>query len=154
MALFACLGHASASQPAPETLNSTATAGYDQVIAHIPHDRAAIASVALAEVNIALHYAKKRTEDGLCHGNWTPSGEALRQFGPRPVAQRAEQKIWLYQSWRKAHPLACDGVSRAQFFLEMSRHLPAWISIRPAGQTTAFNQGFERPLPSAYLATR
>jgi hypothetical protein len=154
LVLLAGLGQTFAAKSLPEVVNSDATDNYDQVIAHIPYSRAVIASAALAELNIILYKAKTSAEQILCHGHWSPSGEALQQVGPLAVKQRAARKVWLYQSLRRAHPLACDGVSRAQYFLEMSRHLPAWVSIRPAGQTSAFNQGLVQPLPPAYFAER
>lgn len=152
--LLAWSGQTPGVQPLPEKLNASVTINYDQVIAHMPRDRAATASVALAELNIALHNAKKRTEQTLCGGHWSPSGETLQQVGPLVARKRAHEKIWLYQSLRRAHPLSCDGISRAKFFLEMSRHLPEWVSIRPAGQTTGFNQGSALQLPPSHLAVR
>ena len=152
--LLPWLGRVVAAQPSPEAANPVSIDNYDQIIAQMPLNRAAIASVALAELNIALHQAKNRAEQTLCQGNWTPSGEVVQQIGPLVVAKTAAPKIWLYQSLRRAHPLACDRVSRAQFFLEMSRHLPAWVSIRPAGQIVSFSEGLVQPLPPSYLATR
>ena len=154
LALLAGLGQAFAAKSLPGVINSDATDNYDQVIARIPYSRAGIASVALAELNIILYEAKTSAEQTLCDGHWSPSGEALQQVGPLAVKQRDAEKIWLYQSLRRAHPLACDGVSRAEYFLEMSRHLPAWVSIRPAGQISVFNQGVVQPLPPASLAER
>lgn len=152
--LLPWLGRTFAAQPLPEAANLDVIDNYDQFIAQMPHNRAAIASVALAKLNIALRNAKNRAEQTLCHGDWTPSGEVLQQIGPLAVAPDGAPKIWLYQSLRRAHPLACDRVSRAQFFLEMSRHLPAWVSIRPAGQIISFSEGLAQPLPPSYLAVR
>lgn len=156
MALLLCtwLGQVIATLPLPARANPGVTDNYDQITAHIPHHRAAIASVALAEVNTILLSAKKNAERALCQGHWTPSGELLQLVGPVVVEPRPGHKTWLYQSLRRAHPLTCDRVSRAQFFLEMSRHLPAWISIQPAGQATAFRQGVVQPLPPSHLAVR
>jgi hypothetical protein len=134
-----------------ETVASDIQASYDQVIAKIPFNRAATAAVALAELNIAMHKAKKNAEQTLCHGNWSPTGETRQEVGPLVVKLNADQKIWLYRSLRRAHPLVCPRISRAQFFLEVSRHLPAWVSIRPAGQARVFNQGSVQPLPVSHL---
>jgi len=127
---------------------------YDEVVAHIPQKQARIGSVALAELTIALHQAKLRAEQTLCLGNWTPSGETVQRVGPLRMEAQGRPKVWLYRSLRRAHPLACQHVSRTQFFQEMSRHLPAWVSIRPAGQTLSFNLGHAQPLPPSRLAVR
>jgi hypothetical protein len=145
-------------QPAPEPSVPQAYGQYDEVVAELPRDQAPIASVALARINIALHQAKQRTEKEFCAGQWTPRGPLLRQYGPRAqqrdtAAER--QEYWAFHSFRVAEPIYCQQLSRAQFFLEMSRHLPAWISIRPAGQLTAYQQG-ESLLPGreSLLAVR
>lgn len=114
---------------------------YDQVVVQMPAEQAPIAAVAMARLMIALHTARKQAALSLCNGNWTPGGEPVQQIGPLALAPDPEASIWLYESLRRPRPLACKDVSRARFFMEMSRHLPAWISIRPAGQATAFRQG-------------
>ncbi len=152
--LIACLGQAALASPSPEPAVVDPACDCDQLIAHIPSERAAIASVALARLNIALHTAKIRAERSLCQGDWSPSGETLQQAGPTVIASGGSDKVWAYQSLRRAQPLNCGQVSRTRFFQEMSRYLPPWVSIRPAGQTTAFNQGIARSLPSSYLAVR
>jgi len=138
----------------PELTPADVLQDYDQVIAQIPGDHARIASVALAELNIALHQAKKQAALTLCQGHWMPSGEVVQQLGPLPVTQSDGGTIWIYQAARHAHPLACEHTSRAQFFQEMSRHLPAWISLRPAGELVTFSQGHVKPPPHPRLAIR
>jgi hypothetical protein len=117
------------------------TQDYDQVIVQMPAEQAPLASVAMARLMIALHTARKQAALSLCNGHWTPGGEPMQQIGPLSLAPDPEANIWLYESLRRPRPLACKDVSRARFFMEMSRHLPAWISIRPAGQATAFRRG-------------
>ncbi len=119
---------------------------YDEVTAKLPREQAAIASVAQARINIALHHARRLTEQRLCAGNWSPRGSIHRQQGPLLVRQAdfnagPNDNVWFFQTLREPVRLACNGVSRARYFMEMSRHLPAWISIRPAGLATQFRLG-------------
>lgn len=125
---------------------------FDSVMAEIPADQATIGSVALAKLNIALRSARLHAQQTLCHGHWSPGGESLKVSGPAPGKNAFGQPVWHYQSLRQPHPLACSGVSRARFFLEMSRHLPAWVTIRPAGYTIAFQLGKVRATRSTSLA--
>lgn len=127
---------------------------HDQVIARMPGGEAQIAPVMLAKLNIALHQAKKQAADVLCQGHWLPDGERILQFGPAPATLDDGSKVWVYRAARRAQPLACEQVSRAQFFLEMSRHLPAWVTVRPAGQLTAYRQGSVVFVAPSHLATR
>ncbi|HFD80220.1 MAG TPA: hypothetical protein ENK05_07515 [Gammaproteobacteria bacterium] len=145
----ACL-HAYATPP-PGSLDATPSStppqdeyAYDQVVAEIPLARAATAGAALAVVNVALHEARRRAQQQLCAGRWSPSGPVRRQDGPRRPKQpttMSGKSHWYLQTLREARPLACNGSSRAQFFMEMSRYLPDWIRLRPAGQLTAFSHG-------------
>jgi hypothetical protein len=117
---------------------------YDEVIAVVPQEQAALASVVLAEVNIALHDARRRTQQALCAGQWAPNGTLLLQYGPQleaPDPAAANARAWIYRAIRQPNDIACDQVTRVGFFLEMSRHLPDWITIRPAGQPIAYRQG-------------
>jgi hypothetical protein len=140
--LLTCLAACGRAQALPEAAATAEAFYYDQVSARIPRDEAPIASVAMARLIIALHSARKLAAQSLCNGNWPPAGQTLQRIGPfLPPTEVSEDSVWIYQSLQRAHPLACGQVSRARFFQEMSRHLPAWISIRPAGQTTVFNQG-------------
>jgi hypothetical protein len=111
----------------------------------MPRKAAPVASVALATINIALHNARLNAEQALCGGLWAPRGRLLHQQGPSIALMRLSPhktvKNWHYNTLREAQPLACKTVSRADFFLEMSRHLPDWILIRPAGQFTAYHKG-------------
>jgi len=117
---------------------------YDQIVAQIPIGHAPIGSVALANLNIALHSAKQQAEITLCGGRWTPPGTVVFQQGPA-IEQRFfhtdEIPAWHYVAFRHPRELACNTNSRAAFFLEMSRNLPGWVQIRPAGQLSAFQQG-------------
>ncbi len=115
---------------------------YDQFIARIPLDYAPTGAVALATLNLALHKAKKQAEITLCKGQWTPHGSVVFQQGPA-IKRSPPQGIpsWHFNAFRQPWELACGTTSRAAFFLEMSRYLPAWIKIRPAGQLLAFRQG-------------
>ena len=122
---------------------------YDSMTAEMPVTQATIGSVALAKLNIALRAARLQAQETLCQGSWNPIGQAMQVTGPKPATDVAGRPVWRYQSLRQAHPLACTGVSRAQFFLETSRHLPAWVTIRPAGNTVAFRLG---EIDSASLA--
>jgi hypothetical protein len=107
--------------------------------------------VALARLVIALHDARGRAASKFCSGNRAPSGAAVQQTMDR----LPDQKIWCYRSLRQPLPLACGPVSREQFFLEMSRHLPLWVSLRPAGQNTTFSQGaMIEPLPQSRFVNR
>jgi hypothetical protein len=135
------LAHSAAAESLPNPAASTAAQDYDQVIAYMPQAQAEIASVALARLIIALHDAKTSTARRLCDSTWTPSGTAVQKLGPSLAEHPANQKVWFYHSLRHAFPLACGQVSRVQFFLEMSRHLPAWVFLRPAGQEITFSQG-------------
>lgn len=127
---------------------------YDSMTAEIPVAQAAIGSVALAELNIALRAARLEAQKTLCQGNWNPIGQTMQVTGPKPATDATGRPVWHYQSLRQAHPLACTGVSRSRFFLEMSRHLPAWVTIRPAGYTVAFRLGEIEPAPPTSLASR
>lgn len=137
--------NARTSQKTPTSYNPDTLANYDQVIASVPRNEAATASVALASITIALHRAKQSAEHELCGGRWAPRGNLLRRQGPaidrNPPGTAKTPTPWHYNALRQALPLACNKVSRAEFFLEMSRHLPAWIQIRPAGQLSAYRQG-------------
>ncbi|MFQ5643598.1 MAG: hypothetical protein ACE5FQ_07850 [Thiogranum sp.] len=124
---------------------------YDQIVARIPMDQAPIRSVALANLNIALHYARQQAVITRCDGQWTPRGPVVFRQGPAIVQGSSHARVprvssWHYVALRQPGILACDTGSRAAFFLEMSRYLPAWVQIRPAGQLTAFRQG-EAVLP-------
>lgn len=118
---------------------------YDQVTAQIPRKEAPIASVALAKINISLHKARRKAEQKLCAGQWTPQGPVLHQQGPAleqaSSAQGHANRFWHYNALRSPPSLSCSAVSRARFYLEMSRHLPEWVQIRPAGLNFAFQQG-------------
>jgi len=119
---------------------------YDEVTAHVPRKQAAIASVALAKINIALYRAKQRAEQRLCAGKWTPRGTVQQQQGPvvmnpEPHDRGTAKSVWFFQSLRNPETLTCPDVTRAEYFMEMSRHLPAWVSVRPAGQVTQFRLG-------------
>jgi len=138
---------ADSGQPGKEfhtSFNPRDSLAYDQIVARIPLGNAPIGAVALANLNIALHNAKQQTENSLCNGQWAPHGSVVFQQGP--VAERSspytkEMPSWHYNVFRHPRELACGATSRAAFFLEMSRYLPDWIQIRPAGQFTAFRQG-------------
>jgi hypothetical protein len=117
---------------------------YDEVIAQVPREQAPIAAVALAKVTIALHSAKQQAENRLCPGQWTPSGSLLHQYGPTIASQTSggeQSEYWFFHSLRVPEAISCEQISRPRFFLEMSRHLPGWITIRPGGQLTAYQQG-------------
>jgi len=126
---------------------------YDRVMAEMPAHQADIGSVALAKLNIALRSARLNAQQTLCQGHWSPGGKTMQVSGPEPATNAAGQPVWHYQSLRQPHPLACTGVSRAQFFLEMSRHLPEWVTIHPAGYTTAFRLGETEPAHPTSLAS-
>ncbi len=115
--------------------DSGSRASYDEVTAKVPRQQAEIPSVALAKINIALYRAKQLTEERLCTGKWTPRGTLLY----RQAAKVADS--WFFQSFRNPETLICPNVTRAEYFMEMSHHLPAWISLRPAGQTMTFTLG-------------
>jgi hypothetical protein len=140
--LLGCLAVCGRTQALPEAAAIAEGLYYDQVSARIPRDDAPIASVAMARLIIALHSARKFAAQSLCNGNIPTTGETLQRIGPfLPPTQTPGDRVWIYQSLQRPHPLTCGQVSRARFFQEMSRHLPAWISVRPAGQATVFNQG-------------
>ena len=124
---------------------SYSTIAYDQVIARPPLTQTPVAAVALARINIALYKAKQSAEESLCDGQWTPLGTLvqLQSHAPYETADGiGDSKIfWRFRFLRSPQSLSCGNVSRAQFFQEMSRYLPEWIQIRPAGQLTAFRQG-------------
>lgn len=123
---------------------------YDEVSARVPREIAPIASVAVAQVNIAMHRARQLAELRLCAGHWTPQGAILFEVGPlfTPSAAAGDDDgAWHYQAFRQPEALFCGDITRARFFEELSRHLPHWIMIRPAGQTTAFRQGIAVALP-------
>jgi hypothetical protein len=124
--------------------------GYDSVTAEIPAAQAAISSVALAKLNIALRTARLNAQQTLCQGHWSPGGKTLQVSGPEPAINTTGQSVWHYHSLRQPHPLACTGISRARFFLEMSRHLPEWVAIRPAGHTAVFRLGKIEPAVLTY----
>jgi hypothetical protein len=132
------------SQPTGSASLSKAWA-YDQVVAYPSLQQAPTAAVALAQINIALYQAKRNTEQSLCGGQWTPLGPFVEQQGPTigalPDATYNSRVSWRFNSLRHPQNLSCSNVSRTRFFMEMSRHLPEWIQIRPAGQFTAFQQG-------------
>jgi hypothetical protein len=124
--------------------NPSDSLAYDQIVARIPHNQAPIRSVALASLSIALHNAKQQAEISLCDGQWAPHGSVVFQQGPvmkRSSPDKNEMPSWHYNALRQPREFVCGTSSRAAFFLEMSRYLPAWIQIRPAGQFTAFRQG-------------
>ena len=122
---------------------------YDEVLAEVPREKAQIASVALAEIHIALRRARQQAEKALCGGQWGPSGRISRERGPvfrESSRHNPGQRSWLYRALRHPHAISCDGISRSAFFREVSLHLPEWIEIRPAGQATAFRQGRATPV--------
>ena len=119
---------------------------YDEVIAYVPREQAEIPSVALAKINIALYRAKQLTEGRLCTGKWTPRGTLQYRQGPEVTEARSNSKsgrhsAWFFQTFRTPEALVCPDVTRAEYFMEMSRYLPAWISVRPARQPTTFRLG-------------
>ncbi len=117
---------------------------YDQIVARIPLSQAPTRSVALANLSIALHNAKQQAEIKLCDGQWAPRGALVFRQGPvieQGSRHSNELPSWYYVALRHPRELACGTGSRAAFFLEMSRYLPAWVRIRPAGQLSAFRQG-------------
>lgn len=155
LALFCCLGTLQASEASEDPHYLPDDLKHDLVSAHIPYPQAATAAVALAKLNIILYEAKSIAENKLCDGGWMPRGKALKHIGPRPVLTPATGgKSWHYRSLREANNLACPQVTRAEFFVEMSRHLPEWVVVRPAGQLTAFRQGLIYPLPPSAVASR
>lgn len=127
---------------------------YDSVIAEMPADQAVIGSVALAKLNIALRSARQHAQQTLCQGHWSLGGKTMLVSGPATTTNSTGQTVWHYQSLRQPHPLACTGVSRAQFFLEMSRYLPEWVTIRPAGYTAVFRLGEIDSTQPTSLASR
>ena len=142
---ISCAGVSAESVPGFYTGNDGRWS-HDEVIARVPRQLAETPSVALARLNIAVYRAKHLTEQRLCEGKWTSSGTLLYQYtstetGPRSPESANDRDTWLVQTFRNPVQLACPDVTRAEYFLEMSRHLPDWISVRPAGQTTAFRLG-------------
>jgi len=135
------------------TFGSATAHEYDSVIAQIPADHAEIGSVALAKLNIALRSARLHAQQTLCNGHWSPGGEPMHVNGPEAGTNASGQAVWQYQSLRQPRPLACQGVSRARFFLEMSRHLPEWVAIRPAGYAVTFRLGETESIPPTSLAS-
>lgn len=138
---------ADTEQPGKEfhtSYNPRDNLAYDQIVARIPLDQAPIGAAALANLNITLCKAKQQAEFTLCNGQWTPHGSVVFQQGPvmkRTSPNTNEMPSWQYNVLRHPRELACGATSRAAFFLEMSRYLPDWVQIRPAGQSTAFRQG-------------
>ncbi len=136
----------------------TVTESYDEVVARVPRRQAEIPSVALAQINIALYRARQLTEARLCSGKWTPRGTLQYRRGPEAESSRAnktpDNNAWYFQSLRHPVTLVCPNVTRAEYFMEMSRHLPAWVSVRPAGYETAFRLGQAFTDGQHSLATR
>lgn len=133
-----------ASQQAALLLTPGRHEDYDEVTARLPLAQAPVASVALARINVALHQARQRAGQQLCADQWTPSGALYLEWGPQleehsPATTRAP--YWSYRSLRQPSTAACQGISRDRFFQEMSRHLPDWITVRPAGREIAYRQG-------------
>lgn len=132
---------------------------YDEVVAQVPRQQAEVPSVALAQINIALYRAKQLTEARLCTGKWTPRGTLLSRQGPETAGtpsneNRGGNEPWYFQSLRHPETLVCPNVTRAEYFLEMSRHLPTWVSVRPAGYETTFRLGQAFTDGQHSLATR
>jgi len=130
------------------SLNSAPHGAHDEMIAYVPRQLAETPPVALAKINIAVYRAKQLTEQQLCAGKWTPRGTLLYQQGPEAAGPRpysnndsGNRNSWYFQTFRHPQELVCPDITRAEYFLEMSRHLPEWISVRPAGQTTTFRLG-------------
>jgi hypothetical protein len=97
-----------------------------------------------------MHRAERRAENDRCGGRWTPQGPLSHQRGPRVDRREAgtgRSEGWLFHSLRLPERVFCEQASRARCFLEMSRHLPGWISIGPADQLTACRRR-ERLSPS------
>jgi hypothetical protein len=117
----------------------------DQILARVPVPEAPIASVAQARVEIALHKARQKAGTRSCAGRWVPSGPvSSSHYGTATTKARLvsrDKDYWYYQVSREPLPLTCANASRADYFLEMSRHLPEWVIIRPAGQQFAFQGG-------------
>lgn len=130
-----------------------AASRFDQVTVEMPAAGAPIGAVALARINISLRAARNLASNKLCGGNWTPAGQVAEVDGPH-LTDKPNGEVWHYRSLRRAPPLACEGVSRAQFFIEMSRHLPAWFNIRPAGYSITFRQGSLEPGSPPSVASR
>lgn len=127
---------------------------FDQVVVEMPATEASTGAVALARINISLRTARERAVNSLCEGNWTPAGAIEKAIGPYLV-ETASGETWHYRALRSANPLACRHVTRARFFIEMSRHLPSWFSIRPAGYRIAFrNNGEAESISPSSLAKR
>ncbi len=109
-----------------------AHADYDYVTARIPHAQQRIAPAALAEFNILLYRAGRSAAETLCEGNWLVEGRLVHQSGPLPVTTADGTLVWFYSAAREAAPLPCAGISRQQFFQEMRRHLPDWVTLDSA----------------------
>ena len=133
--LAVCYTQACAESGAGALSDSGSRWSYDEVTANVPRQQAEIPSVALAKINIALYRAKQLTEERLCTGKWTSRGTLLYRQGSEAA------DTWFFQFIRSPEALVCPDVTRAEYFMEMSRHLPAWISVRPAGQATTFRLG-------------
>jgi len=114
----------------------------------VPRQQAETPSAALAKINIALYRAKQLTEERLCAGKWTPRGALLYQQGSEAAG------TWFFESFRTPDTLICTGITRTEYFMEMSRHLPGWISVRPAGETSTFRLGQAFTKGQHSLATR
>jgi hypothetical protein len=140
----------------PDTVSVTRTdaAELDMISAQFSAEQAPIAAVALAEIALALNAAKHRTEHELCNGRWSPSGVAVSGSEPELITLHSGEQVWVIQSLRRPQPVACEQISRSRFFLAMSRHLPEWIQIRPAGQLSMFRAGEVMPPSAAALASR
>ncbi len=148
---------ADTEQPEKEfntSYNPTDSLSYDHFVARIPLRYAPTAAAALATLNVALHNAKQQAEITLCKGQWAPRGSVVIQQGPT-IERNSPREIpsWHFSATRHPAELACGTTSRTAFFLEMSRYLPAWIKIRPAGQLTAFQQGETVVLEQRTVAT-
>jgi len=122
-------------------LSSDARWSHDEIVAYVPRQLAETPAVALAKINIAVYNAKQLTEQQLCVGKWTPRGTLLYRQGPRPYDNKGNNGVWFIQTFRSPENLICSDVTRAEYFMEMSRHLPEWVSVRPAGQTITFRLG-------------
>jgi len=118
---------------------------YDQLDAILSRNLAPLPAVVIAEVNIALHRARKRAADKLCGGRWMPRGNKVREFGPLltepPSDGSTDDQVWIYRTLHHPDDIDCGNVTRSDFFQQVSRYLPAWITIRPAAQATAYRQG-------------
>ena len=131
-----------ASYAANPGTNQYQYSSLDQITVWLPYDQAATAAVALAKINLLLYEAKKRAEQSVCGGQWHQSGVLLVENGPYLTTDTdIDQASWFYRSLRQPYTDACRKTSRMEFFREMSKHLPPWLTVRPAGQLTTFRQG-------------